>query len=263
MNSSNIHCVRIGTGPKVVFLHGFMGSGTDWMPVADALKDKFECLLIDLPGHGLTPAPPHHITANIVWMGEQVREFLVAQNIQHFHLVGYSMGARIALLLALNHSKHILSLTIESSEPGLQGEQIRADRVQLDIQRAESIRTHGLDAFLDQWYAAPLFKSLLQHPDFPSVLARRRLGNPDAFAKIIQDVSAGQQADLWPRVSELLMPALWITGELDTKYTPIITRAASLAQHSTLTIIADAGHNAHLEQPVMFAQTLKLFLLSV
>ena len=240
-----------------------MGSGKDWLPIAETLKDRFECVLIDLPGHGETLAPSHQIVANIAWMSEQIREFISAQNIVQFHLVGYSMGARIALLLALNHPEKLLSLTIESSEPGLQDEKVRADRVQLDIQRAYNIRINGLDAFLDKWYAATLFESLKQHPEVPKILAKRRLGNPDALAKIIEDVSAGQQTDLWPRVSELKIPSLWIAGALDIKYTPIVSHAAALTPHSTLKIITNAGHNAHLEQPYAFAQTLKKFLLTV
>ncbi len=262
MNSSPIHYLRIGHGPTIVFLHGFMGASNDWLHIADALKDTFECVLLDLPGHGKTPAPCNETTANIAWMAEQVRAFMTTQNIGRCHLVGYSMGARIALPLALNHPNLLQSMTIESNEPGLQDEKVRADRVHLDTQRAQSIREHGLDAFLDKWYAAPLFESLTKHPQFPKTLAKRRLNAPETVAKIIQDVSAGQQTNLWPRVCELSLPSLWITGELDTKYTPIVTRAAALAPRSTLKIIADAGHNAHLEQPDTYAQTLKKFLLT-
>ncbi len=259
MPSTHLHFERAGQGETIVFLHGFMGASSDWLPVSSALQHEFDCIRVDLPAHGRSPLPLHQ-TPNLAWMSAQLTHLLEKLELTTVHLVGYSMGARVALYHALNHPEHLRSLTIESGAPGLADPDQRTARTRLDQERAHNLRTHGLQQFLTQWYAAPLFESLAKHPDFPRILEQRTAGNAHELAHVLEHISPGKQPDLTPLLTHLKVPSLWIAGELDNKYVQILTRAASQTPSATLAIIKNAGHNTHFEQPQQFTSVLTTFL---
>lgn len=98
----------------LVFLHGFLGTGEDWITIMKTFSGSARCISIDLPGHGKSiihgvkssgeePWPSLEIIADILHkLIHQVTPVKVT-------LVGYSMGARIALYLALRFSSKVKS----------------------------------------------------------------------------------------------------------------------------------------------------------
>jgi isochorismate synthase/2-succinyl-5-enolpyruvyl-6-hydroxy-3-cyclohexene-1-carboxylate synthase/2-succinyl-6-hydroxy-2,4-cyclohexadiene-1-carboxylate synthase/O-succinylbenzoate synthase len=99
------------SSPTLLFLHGLLGTGHEWLPVIRPLSSSFRCIAVDLPGHGTTSQEYQRSnTANKVSM-ELVCNALVTLleklGIKQFVPVGYSMGARIALYLALRHSERV------------------------------------------------------------------------------------------------------------------------------------------------------------
>lgn len=100
----------------IVFLHGFLGTGEDWIPIMKAISGSARCIAIDLPGHGRSkmqnqvgngPAeePPLSIevTAEILC---KLFHFITPKKVT---LVGYSMGARITLYMTLRCSDKVHS----------------------------------------------------------------------------------------------------------------------------------------------------------
>lgn len=247
--------------PAIIFLHGFMGAGADWLSTAKNLADYFYCILPDLPGHGWNTGFPLTHPLDFETAADGLRQLIDRLSLTQTHLVGYSLGGRIALYTAICYPQLISTLVIESANPGLETESARRSRAALDDQRAEQILAEGLDAFVEQWYQLDLFRSLQTQPELlDSIKVRRKKNDPRWTAKIIRELSPGRQPPLWDRLDGLSMPTLLLAGALDPAYTAVVTQMGQKFRQATIEIMPDAGHNIHLEQPENFSQIIREFL---
>ncbi len=237
-----------------VFLHGFLGTGEDWQGVRRRVA-PWPTYAPDLPGHGTTPLCPgvQGYASWVTWL----HGWLDAHALEQVHLVGYSLGGRVALAFALAHPQRVVSLTLESANPGIEEPRARAERARLDARRADAIRRQGLRTFLENWYRLPLFASLDAHPGLRKRLIIQRAQQKAAnMARVIEELSPGVQPDLTPHLDTLKMPVLLIAGERDPKYPALLQRVASRIPHAQTRIIPHAGHNVHLEAEAAFSQAL-------
>lgn len=238
--------------PALVFLHGFLGTGADWLPVARPLSARYFCLLPDLPGHGKNPldaAPGYQ-----AW-SQALAATLDAYKLNTITLAGYSMGARLALFFALHFADRVGRLLLESANPGISDVQERSRRAAWDDANARTIRDLGLASFLGGWYTLPLFASLDRIPNARETLRRKRARQDgESMARVIRALSPGRQPDLWPLLPSLRVPTLYLAGALDSKYTTIAQRFQQKYPASEVTIVAQAGHNIHVEAPQAFRQ---------
>ncbi len=92
-----MHFTRRGSGPPLLLIHGLGGTGRSWDTIADRLAQERELILVDLPGHGQTPALPH---TTIATYADALEAFLAEQDLEHVDMAGASMGARLVLELA-------------------------------------------------------------------------------------------------------------------------------------------------------------------
>lgn len=253
--------------PPIVFLHGFMGTGTDWTEIASRFSDRFYCLLPDLPGHGETPLSDEISYAT--W-ASLINEELSAHGIKKTHLVGYSMGGRLALYFALTYPEMVEKLVLESANPGIEDEVERTERAALDDKLAARLHGEGMSAFLEFWYNIPLFASLNETPALKAELIHKRAHqNPENMARVLSELSPGRQPSLWARLSELTMPTLLVAGELDEKYCRITSQmeatlpkpVLSRVEASTRVTLPGCGHDAHLEVPALFRDYLAAWLI--
>jgi len=171
--------------------------------------------------------------------------------------VGYSMGGRLSLHLAVAQPDLVRRLALVSTTAGIEDPADRDARRQSDADLAASIEREGVDAFLDRWLALPLFATL---PRDAASLDDRRRNTAAGLASSLRLAGAGAQASLWDRLGELPMPVLVVAGERDAKYAAIGLRMAELIPHATFAAIAGAGHAAHLEAPDVFAGVLEAWL---
>jgi 2-succinyl-6-hydroxy-2,4-cyclohexadiene-1-carboxylate synthase len=208
--------LKSGSGLPIVFLHGFLGRAEDWEPVVSFLP-SWSCIGFDLPGHGDSPF---------------VEEFSI--DIPRFHLVGYSLGGRIAMAFAAKHPEQIASLSILSAHPGLQSEEEKQRRLIADAEWAKLLLELPIDEFLNRWYDQSIFKSF--RPD----LTMRNKQNIPALASAIVHYSLGLQ----PRY-EVAEP---IVGERDEKFR---------ALYKNPILVPNAGHIVHLENPRKVAEILQ------
>ena len=257
----------LGEGEVVVFLHGFFGDGEDFRGVAEGLGEEgWRAVLLELPGHGASPFCAERWEeepgTGIEKMGRAVEAQLGAEGVEGGHLVGYSMGGRVALWLALRGELTWRSLTVVSGSPGISEAEERRARAALDRGRAEAIRARGLGSFLEDWYQLDLFAGLRRREGFKETLRRRSGQDAEAMATLIEAMSPGNQEDLWPRLKDLAMPTLWVAGEEDGKYVEMLARAAAQTPTGELTVLEGVGHSVHLEQPVEFSRRLRRFLTS-
>ncbi len=247
------------TRPPILFLHGFMGRGSDFMPMMLSLAATYDCIAIDLPGHGCTSGlEDTHYRMEPTAQG--LIQIIDRLSIKPCYLVGYSMGGRLALYLALHYPEHFCKVVLESSSPGLKTQAERDQRLHWDLSLAAYLETADLTTFLDWWYSQPLFQSLQEHPDFKTLCQRRLNNNPLELARSLRQLSMGQQPSLWSQLPDNQVPLLLLVGALDQKFKAINTEWASLSQKIYLKVVPQCGHNIHFEQPDLFAMEVSQFL---
>ena len=252
-------CKQIGnqSKPGLVFLHGFLGSGADWLPVAESFSGDFSCILPDLPGHGQNTEIRADEVLDYDLFSDGLARTLPPQAVD---LVGYSLGGRVALYFALKYPERVKRLVLESTSPGIKDPEQRAERALLDQRRAEKILSGGLGLFVDDWYSQPLFSSLRLQPELSARLKSSRMQNSAAWmARVISEMSPGRQPWLGDRLGDLKMEVLLLAGELDLKYAAGLTSSAAKIPQAKAVSVPNAGHSIHAEQPESFIGILESF----
>jgi 2-succinyl-6-hydroxy-2,4-cyclohexadiene-1-carboxylate synthase len=251
-----------GTGEPLVLLHGFTGRAANWRPLLPRLAQQWRVIAIDLPGHGDSGAPAsvarykmNRVAADLVALATR-RDALPA------HWLGYSMGGRLALYLAVNHPAAVRSLILESATAGLSDRAERQARRAADEALAARIERDGMAAFVEYWEQLPLFAGLARLSDEArATLHSQRLGNtPVGLAHSLRGMGTGVQPSLWSRLKGVDKPTLLIVGTEDAKFVALNERIAATVPGATLRPIPDAGHTVHLEQPEAFVAAVTSFL---
>ena len=251
----------VGEGPALLLLHGFTGSLETWRPFFEGWPG-FKLVAVDLTGHGGSDAPPDAARYAIELCVAGLTGVLDNLGIERATVLGYSLGGRIALQLALARPERVSALVLESASPGIEDAAERAARVAADEALAVSIERDGVAAFVDGWHALPLFASQRRLPaERQASLRAQRLENDAAgLANSLRGVGAGRQAWLLPRLPTFGAPALLIAGALDERYCDLARRMAAALPDARVEIVAEAGHAVHCEQPAAFASTVSAFL---
>jgi 2-succinyl-6-hydroxy-2,4-cyclohexadiene-1-carboxylate synthase len=253
-----------GDGPTLLLLHGFTGSRKNWRPHLPVFGQHFQTIAVDLLGHGETAVPsiPHRYqiekaAADLTAIIEQIATPPV-------HLLGYSMGGRLALYFACRYPDYVNKLILESASPGLKTAQERTERQQRDEALAGFIEREGIAAFVDRWQQLPLWESQKQvETAVRQTLRQQRLqNNPTGLAHSLRGMGTGVQPSLWPHLGQIATPTLLLCGELDNKFVTINREMATLMLQAQLKIVPQAGHTVHLERPLAFQQQCRHFLLS-
>lgn len=244
--------------PALCLLHGFMGAGSDWEPIASALSEDSYCLAVDLPGHGRSTGRPRH-EYSMEGATQALADVLDDAGVDRCTVVGYSMGGRVALYLAAFQPERVQRLVLESASPGLESAEARRRRRETDEERARRIET-DLTGFLEDWYRQPLFASLQRHGLVEAMVERRAANNPSELAAALRGLGPAEQPSLWEAVGRLAMPTLAITGALDDKYVGVTERMHRLNAGIRRVVVPRAGHNVHAERPQAFLAHLVRFL---
>ena len=237
-----------------------MGRADDWRPTMAELQGRHFCAAVDLPGHGAsTKLTPDRYTMEGAALG--VLDLLDEIPVRKATLVGYSMGGRLALYLALRHPDRLSGLFLESASPGLKSARERAARRAADEERAARLESGDFEDFLRDWYQQPLFATLARDDELlKRTLGARRENDPGELAKSLRGIGAGNQVSLWEELSELRVPALAVAGELDDKFVGISRGMAAANPGIRAAVVSRAGHNVHAEAPAEYLALLRGFL---
>lgn len=256
-----VHCW--GSGPPLVMLHGFTGAASGWSDLAGDLGHRWTVVAPDLLGHGETDAPPDPARFAVERQVEDLAGLLDHVAPGPVAVLGYSMGARMALAFAVAHPDRVSCLVLESGTAGIESDDERAARRAADDALADRIERNGIAAFVAEWEALPLWRSQATLPEGVRRRQREtRLANrPEGLASSLRGSGQGVQPPLWQALTGLPMPLLAIAGALDRKYAGIAERIGASAQHGRTVVIAEAGHAPHLERPEEFRDAVERFLL--
>jgi 2-succinyl-6-hydroxy-2,4-cyclohexadiene-1-carboxylate synthase len=244
----------------VLFLHGFMGRAGDWRGISIGLDEHFFRIAVDLPGHGASLGMPRD-RYTMEGAARSVLEVLDGAGVDRATVVGYSMGGRLALYLALRHPDRCAGLFLESASPGLEVAGERAARRRADEEKAARLEVGDFEGFLHDWYRQPLFAPLARNGDLlRRTVEDRRRNDPAELAKSLRGMGTGSQPPLWGELPGLRVPALAVVGGLDEKFVGISHRMASRAPGMRAAVVPGAGHNVHAEDPTAYLSSLEGFL---
>lgn len=248
----------------VVAFHGFTGSLYTWEKVSVELGKDVRFIAIDLLGHGQTSSPTD---VHLYSMKEQVallHDCLQQIVAEPFHLLGYSMGGRVALSYAVQHPTRIKSLILESASPGLEAEDARAERRTNDAKLANKIMLEGIASFVDMWENIPLFASQKLLPlEVQQVVREERMQQkPIGLANSLLGMGTGEMPSVWHRLQELSIPVLLLTGAMDQKFVEIANKMIKVNENFTHITILGCGHAIHVENPEKFATIVKESILN-
>jgi 2-succinyl-6-hydroxy-2,4-cyclohexadiene-1-carboxylate synthase len=261
-----------GEGPALLMLHGFTGDHTTWDPFVQTDDfSHFKTIRVDIIGHGASDSPLDPLRYSMRHAVEDLTSVLDQLGVDRYALLGYSMGARVALHLALAHGERLWGLILESGSPGLPTPEERLARRRADVELARTLwepeeqlgePPAGLVPFIDRWQDQALFQSQQRLP--AEVLARQRAlrlsQDPIGLANSLRGMGTGTQDFLLPRLGELKVATLLQAGSLDSRYVVLGEAMQKQIENSTLQVIEDAGHAAHLEQPAEFQRGVTVFL---
>lgn len=233
-----------GQGPNVILIHGLFGSLENLNVIAKPLSEYFTVTNVDLRNHGLSP---HSEEMDYFIMANDIVNLMTALNIPNAHIIGHSMGGKVAMELALTRPEYVNKLVVLDIAPisylprhtdiltalNLVTKEKITQRKQADLIMQPYIKEIGVRQFL----LKSLFKNEAQMFDWRfnlSVISKK-------YSTIIANINENNSC---------LCETLFIKGN-DSDYILAEHQSAINKQfkHVKAKIIHGAGHWLHVQKP--------------
>lgn len=249
----------------VVFLHGLMNNGRYWEHIAEEFKDKYSVYAPDLRGHGESEHAPG---GYLVWaFAMDLRGFVEEMDFEAFDLVAHSIGSRVGMSYARDHSHRLKHLVLADMGPQMAEEGARGIRKTTGgAQKAPGFAT---DSEALEYYAG-------QYPGQSEEFLRRQMGASLTLDEqsgnlvfrfdpsIHQATGRGAIAEipyLWESLEHIKCPTLVIRAEKSKVLSrEIAEQMVERLPNARFVEIADAGHQVPLHQPDEFSRVVREFL---
>lgn len=243
----------------VLFLHGFSQDLRTWLPVVERLPSEIASVLVDLPGHGQSDKPRDAAPYRFDRLVRGLEALRAELGHERWHVVGYSMGGRIALAYAASCPGRVTSLVLESASFGPRDAEARVRALRSDTELVERLRGSTAREFAEWWARTPVLTSQSELPEEVRAIETdmRAANDLEALASVVQGAGQGQMDDLFWPASTLPMPLMYVVGGRDTKYSSIAQDAHDAWGLDVRTL--PTGHNVHLEKPQEYAAMLLRF----
>ncbi len=244
-----------GEGTPVVILHGLLGSLDNWQTFARKLGSDFKVFTVDLRNHGKSPHSSIHTYSA---MAGDLLEFFDEQGINKAHVIGHSMGGKVAMEFAIHHPERLLKLIVVDISPrSYEGthDEILDALSNLDISiitsraEADSMLERSIPDFSVRQF---LLKNLDRQGDGTFQWKMNLKALEDNYQNINVPVTSGQQ---------LNVPTLVIRGG-KSGYVNENDMASFRQLFTTVDLITipQSGHWVHAEAPDEFYQAVRSFL---
>lgn len=246
---------RAGSGPLLLFLHGIGGSKENWHDQILALRGTFTAAAWDARGYG--DSDDYEGPCSFDDFASDVLKVVDFYGAKATHLVGLSMGGRIAQRFYFQHRERVASLTLVDTQMSFQ-QRTQAERAQFLAARQAPLRAGKTPRDI----APAVVRSLVGPNASPQAMqicidSMNRLRTETYLKTLTATVTQAIAGDL----STIRVPTHIIVGEFDTLTPPAISAdMAAKIPGSQLTVIPGAGHLSNMESPEVFNRAMLGFL---
>ena len=239
----NVYYEAHGTGPTVLLTHGFSATSFSWQPQLEALSERHQLVIWDIRGHGRSDSPQDPNAYSEALTLADMRAVLDAVGAQKAVIGGLSLGGYLSLAFHVEHPQRVAGLMLCDTGPGYRKTEGREGWNRLALGRAKHFEMNGL-------------KSVGVEPRAHGDQHRSAVGLAHAARGILRQYGA-TVIDSLPQIA---VPTLVLVGANDTQFLPATEYMASRIPGAQKVILADAGHNANLDQPQAFNDAALFFL---
>ena len=257
MPSAQVNGIEIvyqifGEGQPLLLIHGLGSSGRDWERQITAFSHHYQVIVFDVRGHGNSAKPSGPYSVPLFAL--DCAELLKAIGVDHAHVVGISMGAMIALQLAVDFPEVVKSLVVVNTGPDLIVRSLK--ELILLWQRLLIVQLLGMHKM-----GEVLSKRLFPKPDQADLreifVEHWAENDPRAYQETLKGLVGWSVVEKLPLIH---CPTLIVAADQD--YTPLETKKVFIDRIpvSQLVVIKDAHHAAPMEKPEEFNRILDTFL---
>jgi 2-succinyl-6-hydroxy-2,4-cyclohexadiene-1-carboxylate synthase len=237
----------------VTLLHGFTLTGESWGELVGRMPAGWRWVTPDVRGHGgarIAPCTMDDCAADLVALWDHL-------GVERSHVVGYSMGGRLALHVAVRLPERTRSLLTIGAHAGLEPG-AREARRRSDEELAERIEREGIEAFVRLWESMPMFAGISRRGrEFLAWLHGLRVKNdPAGLAESLRGMGAGAMEPLWDELGQVAVPATFVAGDGDEPFVAAARRLARSVRGAKVEVVGDSGHSTQFEQPDSTARVL-------
>ena len=249
----NIAYNIVGRGEPIIFIHGIGSTKHSWDGIIRELKDKYQCIVYDLRGHGESAVCEKNFTLEV--LVEDLEKLRSHLNINKTHIVGHSLGGMIGLSYARKYQDKVLSLSLLSTAAF---RNVEDQKKILDI--INKIRNEGLDKVLpnliNRWFTNEF---IYNNQDIINKRIKQVQDTPlTAFLNVFR-LYALTEMSSW--LNEIKVPCLVITGENDLGCSPDINKKiADILPNSVFEVLDNLKHAITLEAPNIVGRKIRLFI---
>jgi 2-succinyl-6-hydroxy-2,4-cyclohexadiene-1-carboxylate synthase len=243
-----LHVEVRGSGPPLALLHGFTQTSRLWGAFGDLMAEDRLLIGIDLPGHAGSDEVRADLPATAALVSEAVRGTVGDDPCD---LLGYSLGARVALHVAIDGDLALGRVVLIGGTAGIEDAAARRARREADEATAAALEASGdVDAFLRRWVRGPMFARLGAAAQWDE----RRRNSAVGLASSLRLAGTGAQEPRWDDLGAVKAPVLALAGTDDDRFSAHALRLARQLPDGVATLIPGGGHAVHLAQPATTAR---------
>lgn len=244
LNGFEIGYTVAGTGPAVLFTHGYQASAAMWEPQSAGLQDAYRVITWDIRGHGDSGIADDPALYSQELMLEDMLALLDHLAVDRAVLVGHSLGGFASLRFLLAHPERVRGLVLFGSGPGFRDPDARQRWNDMADRFASSVEAKGLD--------------ILQRAGREVSEARHR--SPTALAHAARGILKQHDSNVMDALGDISVPTLVIVGTEDERFIGSSEYMAKKIPAAEIAYVEDAAHAANLERPEAFNEALRGFL---
>ena len=245
----------------VIFVHGFGCSLSDWDAQVERLSQRFTCVALDMPGHGLSVVPTSH---SMLALRDGARQVMDQVPAERYVLVGHSLGTRVINDVYLQSPQKIAGLAF------VDGRYYEGDGEDVVKRMAGFVDADGFVPFMRRAFNG-MFTDRAD-PQLRERLTARAMTLDPTFGRaillesVLWDATLGRQKFAAIKVPVLLLQSSNITADRRLismrpgMRTPYMDTIAELVADADVKIVPDVGHFAPLEAPTMVSDELEAFI---
>lgn len=245
-NNGEIYYQTTGVGEPIVFIHGFTLDNRMWQPQVDFFGKKYRVITYDARGFGRSSIPSHAYNHC-----DDLRALLEHLGIEQAHIVGLSMGGRIAINFALAHPKIVQSLTVMDSA---------LDGYKSTVDWNVHAKDVGVESAKENWMNHEIFTETRKHSRVVAAL-RPIIKDYSGWHWLHDDMQQPANSHARTRLNEITVPTLIVMGERDIPYFHAIAATIKAGiKGSVKVMVPSGGHMINMEKPKIVNKLLADFI---